>query len=119
MAQAVNFLESKVEIVLDVSHLNLAPCMAIMFLVHALHLPKVTVRTNNRGKFKQIIIIKFDRNAMNILNAKLVIIQIFQLGASMCGKRHYSETIYYTQHIGNVSNGILGISRNQNRMVHV
>ncbi len=65
--------------------------MAIMFFIHALHLPKVTVGTNNKGEFKQIIIIKCGRNAMNILNAKLVIIQISQLGTSMCGKQHSLE----------------------------
>jgi hypothetical protein len=34
VAQPVCLSKSKVEIVLDVSHLNLAPHMAIMFLLH-------------------------------------------------------------------------------------
>jgi hypothetical protein len=88
MAQVVNSSKSKVEIILDVSHLNLALCMAIMFLVHALHLSRVTIGIASRGEFKQNIIIKCGRNAMNILNAKLIIIQISRLGANMHGKQH-------------------------------
>ncbi len=67
MAQAVNSSKTKVEIILDVSHLNLAPCMAIMFLIHALHLPKVTIGTNNKGEFKQIII-----HSDDILGARML-----------------------------------------------
>jgi len=36
---------------------------------------------------------------MNILNAKIIIIQIFQLEASMCCKQHCLETIYHIPHI--------------------
>jgi hypothetical protein len=48
MAQAMSSPKSKVEIILDVSH-DLTPRMAIIFLVHSLHLPKVIVGTNNGG----------------------------------------------------------------------
>jgi hypothetical protein len=46
MAQAMNSMKSKVEIIFDVSHLNLAPRMAIMFPIHSLQLPIVTIMTN-------------------------------------------------------------------------
>jgi hypothetical protein len=78
MAQVASFPKSKVEIIIDVSHFNLAPHMATMFPIHSLHLPKVIVKTNNRGEFKQNITIKCSCNATNILNAKLIIVQIFQ-----------------------------------------
>jgi hypothetical protein len=119
MAQVVHSSKSKVEIILDVSLLNLMPCMTIMFLVHSFHLPKVTVKTNNRGEFKQNITIKCGQNATNIFYAKVIIVQISQLRASMRNKRHCPKIIYYTQHRGNVSNGILGISRNWSRMTCV
>jgi hypothetical protein len=35
MAQARSFSKIQIEIILDVSHLDLAPSMAIMFLVHS------------------------------------------------------------------------------------
>jgi hypothetical protein len=53
MTQTPSSSKSKVEISFDVSHLNLAPHMAIMFLVHSLHLAKLIVKINNRGEFKQ------------------------------------------------------------------
>jgi hypothetical protein len=93
MAQAVNSLKSKVEIILDVSCLDLTLCMAIMFLVHALLLSIVTVGTTNKGEFKQNTIIECGQNAMNIFNEKFIIIQIFQLRNSMPGKQHCLETI--------------------------
>jgi hypothetical protein len=74
MAQTVHPPKSKVEIIFDVNHLNLAPRIAIMFPVHSLHLPKMTIRTNNMGDFKQDITTKSTQNAMNILNAKVIII---------------------------------------------
>jgi hypothetical protein len=40
MVQATRSLESKVEIVFNVSHLNLAPHIAIMFHVHSCIYPK-------------------------------------------------------------------------------
>ncbi len=83
MAQAPNFLKSKVEIILNVSFFNLASRMAIMFHVHSLHLLIMTARTNNGGEFKQNITIKCGWNATNNLNGKLIIVQIFQFGASM------------------------------------
>jgi hypothetical protein len=49
MAQATSFPKNKVEIILDVSRLNLTPRMAIIFPIHSLHLPKVIVGTNNGG----------------------------------------------------------------------
>jgi hypothetical protein len=83
MAQALCSLKSKVEIILDVSCFNLAPRMAITFHVHPLHLPRVTAMTNNGGKFKQNITIKCGWDATNNLNAKFMIVQISQFGASM------------------------------------
>jgi len=83
MARAPSSLKSKVEIVLDVSCFNLAPCMAIMFHAHSLHLPKVTTRINNGGKFKQNIIIKCGWNATKKFYVKLIIVQISQFGASV------------------------------------
>jgi hypothetical protein len=73
---ALEPLPSKVEIVIDVSCLNLAPHMAITFLVHSLHLIIMTIETNNRGEFKQNITIECGWNAMNIINEKLIILQI-------------------------------------------
>jgi hypothetical protein len=49
MAQATRSPKSNVEIIFYVSHFNFAPCMAIMFLVHYLHLPGMIVRTENKG----------------------------------------------------------------------
>jgi hypothetical protein len=49
MSQATSFAKSKVEIIFYISHLNLAPCIAIMFPFCSLHLPKVTIETN-KGK---------------------------------------------------------------------
>jgi hypothetical protein len=86
MAQTTHSPKSKVEIILGVSHLNLAPQMAIMFLVHSLHLPRVTIKTHNVGEFKQNITIKSGQNVMNIFNAKVIIVQIFQFKASMHNK---------------------------------
>jgi hypothetical protein len=43
MTQTPCFLKSKVEIILDVSHLNLTPCMVIMLLIHSLHLVRLIV----------------------------------------------------------------------------
>jgi hypothetical protein len=86
MAQVAYFLKSKVEIILDVSHFNLAPHMATMFPIHSLHLPKVIVESNNRGEFKQNITIKCGWNVTNIFNAKLIIVQIFKLKVNMHGK---------------------------------
>ncbi len=83
MAQTLSSLKSKVEIVIDVSCFNGTLCMAIMFHVHSLHLPKVTARTNNKGGLKQNITINCGWNATNNLNAKLIIIQIFQFGVNM------------------------------------
>jgi hypothetical protein len=53
MAQATFFSKNKVEIIIDVNHLNLAPRIAIMFPVHSLHLPRVIVETNNKGEFNK------------------------------------------------------------------
>jgi hypothetical protein len=86
MAQAHNSSKSKVEIILNISHLNLVPRMAIMFHVHSLHVLKVTIYTNNKGEFKQNISIRCGQNAMNIINAKLIIVQIFQLRTNMRDK---------------------------------
>jgi hypothetical protein len=86
MAQATNLPKSKVEIIIDISHFNLTTQMATMFPIHSLHLPKVIIDTNNRGEFKQNIIITCSWNAMNILNAKFIIVQIFQLRTNMHGK---------------------------------
>jgi hypothetical protein len=89
MAQALNSLKSIIEIGLDVSCLNLAPCMAIIiFFIHSLHLPKMIVNIDNEGEFKQNITFKYGQNVVNILNAKLIIVQIFQLGASLRDKQH-------------------------------
>jgi hypothetical protein len=74
IAQALHPPKSKVQIIFYVNHLNLAPHMAIMFLIHSLHLPIMTIGTNNMGEFKQDITTKSTQNAMNILNAKVVII---------------------------------------------
>jgi hypothetical protein len=74
MAQVVRPQKSKVEIIFYVNHLNLAPHMAIMFFVHSLHLPIMTIRTNNMGEFKQDITTKSTQNATNIPNAKVIII---------------------------------------------
>jgi hypothetical protein len=50
MAQVVRFSKIQIEIVLDVNHdLDPIPHMAIMFLVHSLHLTKVTVQINKEG----------------------------------------------------------------------
>jgi hypothetical protein len=49
MARVVSFMKNKVEIVFDVSHLNLAPHMAIMFPIHYLQLPIVTIMINKGG----------------------------------------------------------------------
>jgi len=49
IAQATSSPKSKVEIVLDVSRLNLTPWMTIMFSVHSLHFLKVIDGTNDRG----------------------------------------------------------------------
>jgi hypothetical protein len=58
MDQAAHFLKSMVEITFYVSHFNLAPCMAIMFLVHSLHLPLEWLsRLTRGGEFKQNITI--------------------------------------------------------------
>jgi hypothetical protein len=46
MSQATSSTKSKIEILFDVSHLNLAPCIAIMFPFYSLHLPRVTIETN-------------------------------------------------------------------------
>ncbi len=77
ITEATSSLKIQVEIILDVSHLNLVLGMAIMFLVHSLHLTKVTVETNKRGQFKQHITTKCGWNAMNNLNMKTIIVQIF------------------------------------------
>jgi hypothetical protein len=53
---------------------NLAPRMAIMFHVHSLHLPRMTIGPNNMGEFKQDITTNSTQNATNILNAKVIII---------------------------------------------
>lgn len=94
MAQTHNFSKSKVEIILNISPLNLVPRMAIMFHVHSLHVLKVTIYTNNKREFKQNISIRCGQNAMNIINAKLIIVQIFQLITNMRNKQHCLETIY-------------------------
>jgi hypothetical protein len=44
----VEFLKSKVEIILDVSCFNLAPRMAIMLLIHSL-LIRLTIGIDNKG----------------------------------------------------------------------
>jgi hypothetical protein len=46
MAQTTNSSKVQVEIVIDVSHFNLVPCMAIMFPIHSLHLTKMIIGTN-------------------------------------------------------------------------
>jgi hypothetical protein len=55
----------------------------------------MTVKTNNEGEFKQNITIKCGHNATNILNVKFIIVQIFQLKASVRDKQHSPETVYY------------------------
>jgi hypothetical protein len=57
MAQTPSTLKSKVEIVLDVSCINLAPRMAIMLLVCSLHLVRLIVGID-KEEFKQNITIK-------------------------------------------------------------
>jgi len=57
MAQTLSLLKSKVEIVLDVSCINLAPHMSIMLHVHSLHLVRLIVGID-KEEFKQNIIIK-------------------------------------------------------------
>ncbi len=54
IAQGACFWKIQVEIVLDVNHLNLVPCMAIMFPIHSLHLTKMTIETNKGGGRVQI-----------------------------------------------------------------
>jgi hypothetical protein len=110
MAQTPSCLKNKVEIVFDVSCVNLAPHLAIMFLVHSLHLTKMTVKTNNEGEFKQNITIKCDHNATNILNVKFIIVQIFQFRASVRDKQHSHETVYYKTTINTYGLPIEGIS---------
>lgn len=46
------------------------------------------VEIDNKREFKQNITLKCGQNAMNILNAKLIIVQISQLGTSMHDKQH-------------------------------
>jgi hypothetical protein len=60
MAQTLSPLKSKVEIVLDVSCINLAPRMAIMLHVHSLHLVRLIVEIN-KEEFKQNITINVVR----------------------------------------------------------
>ncbi len=74
MAQTMRSPKSKFQTIFYVNHLNLAPHMAIMFRVHSLHLTKMNIWINNRGEFKQDITTKSTQNAMNILNAKIIII---------------------------------------------
>jgi len=49
MTQTPSSLKNKVEIVLDVSHFNFAPHMAIMLPIHSLHLAKLIVKIDNGG----------------------------------------------------------------------
>ncbi len=124
MAQASSCLKSKFEIVFDVSCVDLASHLAIMFLVHSLHPPKMTVETKNGGEFKKKITIKCGQNATSILNVKLIIIQISQFRNSVHDKQHCLETVCYTQHIWyshrrNVYNGIFEISKNRSKMTNV
>jgi hypothetical protein len=70
MIQTPSPLKSKVEIVLDVSHFDFVPHMAIMLPIHSLHLAKLIIKIDNvlRGRgFKQNITIKCGWNTM-ILN---------------------------------------------------
>jgi len=69
MAQTPSTLKSKVEIVLDVSCINLAPHVAIMLIVHSLHLIKLIVGID-KEELKQNITIKCGWNAMNNLNIR-------------------------------------------------
>jgi hypothetical protein len=43
MSQALCHLESKVEIVFNICHFNLAPNMTIIFFIHSLHLTKMAI----------------------------------------------------------------------------
>ncbi len=92
--------------------------LVILTLQHAwpswsLSIPYICLEMNTRltngGDFKQNITIKCGWNATKILNAKVIIVQIFQFRTNMCNKWHSLEIIYYIQHKRNVSNGILGI----------
>jgi hypothetical protein len=74
MVQVSSSSKVQVEVILDVIHLNLVPRMAIMFLIHSLHLTKVTIGTNKKGQFKQHITIKCGWNARNNLNTKTIIV---------------------------------------------
>jgi hypothetical protein len=76
MTQTPSSLKNKVEIVLEISCFNFAPRMAIMLLIHSLHLAKLIVKIDNKGGFKQNIAIKCGWNAMNIFNAKFIIVQL-------------------------------------------
>jgi hypothetical protein len=57
MAQTLSPLKSKVEIILDVSCINLVPHVAIMLPVHSLHLVRLIVGID-KEEFKQNITIK-------------------------------------------------------------
>jgi hypothetical protein len=94
MAKATSSLKIEVE----VSCFNFVPCMAIMFLVHFLHLTTVTVESNKRGEFKQNITIKCGQNARNSLNTKIIIVQISQLRAGMYDKGHCPKIVNNIKH---------------------
>ncbi len=51
MSQTLCLPKSKVEIILNICYLNLAPSMVIILCVHSLHLTKMVIRLSIRGKF--------------------------------------------------------------------
>jgi hypothetical protein len=88
MTQKPCLTESKVEIILDIGHLDLAPRIIIMLSIHPLHLTKMAIWIINRWEFKKDIPIKCCYNARNIFDAECIVVDLSQLGGGMGGKKH-------------------------------
>ncbi len=87
--------------------------MTIICFVRPLHPTNMAIWIINWWEFKDDIPIKCYRNARNIFNAKCIVIDLFQLGGGMGGKRHELGAINYNKK-RKVENNNLSIGLKQN-----
>jgi hypothetical protein len=91
VTQATNLHETKLKIVFDSNCDHLAPNMAIILPIHALHLQRLVNSWKNGWQYEKDISIENNQQELNFLKRYRVIIQILQLIGGTSKECHNME----------------------------
>ncbi len=83
----MNFPKPKPKTIFDIGYDNLAPSMAIILSIDALHLQRPMHNRKHMWQFKKDISIENSQQKLNFLKRYIVIIQISQLVGSIVTKQ--------------------------------